>query len=72
MNDKINKPECFDLIKIECAVGWYGVNCSRPCYRHCRDSSACNHVTGQCELGCDAGWTGSLCEEGTIKTNVVS
>uniref|UniRef100_A0A8W8NKE0 Scavenger receptor class F member 2 n=1 Tax=Magallana gigas TaxID=29159 RepID=A0A8W8NKE0_MAGGI len=25
------------------------------------DSTKCNHVTGQCEKGCDTGWTGSLC-----------
>lgn len=48
----------------ECTEGWYGVNCSQTCSRHCRDSTKCNHVTGQCEKGCDTGWTGSLCTKG--------
>lgn len=44
--------------------GWYGNNCSQPCVGHCRDQATCNHVTGECKGGCDAGWIGIACENG--------
>nr|XP_034320459.1 multiple epidermal growth factor-like domains protein 10 [Crassostrea gigas] len=47
--------------KTKCTEGWYGVNCSQQCSGHCKDGTTCNHVTGQCDRGCDKGWTGSLC-----------
>lgn len=56
----------FDLyvsIKPECIEGLHGVNCSRNCSGHCIASKTCNHVTGQCDEGCDAGWTGFLCDK---------
>lgn len=48
----------------ECMRGWYGVNCSRPCVGYCKDGTTCNHVTGQCNGGCNAGWTGIFCYKG--------
>uniref|UniRef100_A0A8W8MSG1 Multiple epidermal growth factor-like domains 10 n=1 Tax=Magallana gigas TaxID=29159 RepID=A0A8W8MSG1_MAGGI len=45
-----------------CKERWYGVNCSQLCIGHCRDNTTCNHVTGQCDKGCDAGWTGLKCD----------
>lgn len=56
------KKGCISLI--ECNNGWYGGDCRKPCTGHCRDGVVCNHVTGFCVGGCDAGWTGSLCEKG--------
>lgn len=50
--------------KPECTNGWYGANCSQRCSGHCRDDTICNHVTGLCDKGCDAGWTGFLCNQG--------
>lgn len=47
---------------------WYGVNCSQRCVGHCKDNDSCNHVTGQCDGGCDAGWTQSACN----KDNIIS
>lgn len=55
----------------ECGEGLYGVNCSQQCVGHCRDSSTCNHVTGQCDDGCDVGWRGSKCNEGCIIFNLL-
>lgn len=49
---------------LACGTGWYGVNCSQPCVGHCRDGITCNHVTGLCDRGCDAGWTGYMCSKG--------
>lgn len=48
----------------ECTKGWYGDSCKLQCSGHCRDGVACNHVTGRCDRGCDAGWTGATCEKG--------
>lgn len=42
------------------------MNCSQQCVGHCRDDTYCNHVTGQCDQGCDAGWTGYMCDKGTL------
>lgn len=53
---------CF--IQIECVIGWYGENCNRRCAGHCKDGTTCNHVTGQCNEGCDTGWTGYMCDKG--------
>lgn len=49
----------------ECREGWYGINCDQPCVGHCRDNATCNHVTGQCDIGCAARWTGKLCDKGS-------
>lgn len=57
------------LISSACRKGWYGVNCSQQCEGHCRDNNTCNHVTGQCDRGCDAGWTGMMCNQGICFEN---
>lgn len=49
-------------------MGWFGENCSHLCVGHCRDSVICNHMTGLCDDGCDAGWTGPFCVQGKIST----
>lgn len=61
--------ECLFLlftlpIKPECTNGWYGLNCSHQCSGHCRDGVTCNPMTGQCDGGCNVGWTGVMCEKG--------
>lgn len=48
----------------ECLVGRYGVDCKQHCSGHCRDNTSCNHVTGQCDEGCAAGWRGDECNKG--------
>ncbi|XP_065941091.1 receptor-type tyrosine-protein phosphatase epsilon [Magallana gigas] len=42
----------------------YGSKCLQQCSGHCRYSVTCNHVTGQCDGGCDKGWIGALCDKG--------
>lgn len=56
----------FFLLLTVCDEMWYGVNCSQRCAGHCKDNDTCNHVTGQCDRGCDAGWTQSDCDNGRI------
>lgn len=48
----------------ECGDGWYGITCSQQCAGHCRSGISCNHVTGQCDGGCDEGWTEAICDKG--------
>lgn len=36
---------------------------------HCIDNDTCHFVTGQCERGCKAGWTGELCDKGKLESN---
>ena len=60
----------FILIK-ECTEGWYGLDCKHQCPGHCRDNAECNNVTGLCDLGCAAGWRGTLCDK-SIYTRKVS
>lgn len=52
----------------ECKEWWFGDNCSQQCVGYCRDNNTCNHVTGQCNRGCDAGWTGDMCKKGEFLT----
>lgn len=40
------------------------MNCTKQCVGHCRDEVSCNHVVGNCDRGCAAGWKGDLCNEG--------
>ncbi|XP_046571696.1 multiple epidermal growth factor-like domains protein 10 isoform X1 [Haliotis rubra] len=48
-----------------CGVGSYGKSCIKVCSdRHCKDdNSTCDHVTGECVGGCEAGWNGADCTE---------
>ncbi|XP_056003380.1 uncharacterized protein LOC125662467 [Ostrea edulis] len=42
-----------------CSNNTYGVNCVYSC-GHCINET-CDHVTGNCSIGCDRGWTTSKC-----------
>lgn len=44
-----------------CSHGWYGQDCEQRCIGYCKRNTFCNHMTGQCEKGCDVGWSGSFC-----------
>lgn len=51
----------------ECPFGTYGPDCMHNCSGHCLGAVACNRTTGNCDTGCDFGYTGELCETGLIK-----
>lgn len=42
------------------------------CKGHCRIGTYCNKLTGRCDDGCEAQWTGDFCERknATINTNI--
>ncbi|XP_062609303.1 multiple epidermal growth factor-like domains protein 10 [Saccostrea cucullata] len=46
-----------------CEVGFYGLECSGTCSRHCLDNTTCSYVNGNCEKGCVEGFGGMKCEE---------
>lgn len=53
-----------------CRKGWFGANCTQQCVGHCQYETICNHVTGHCDNGCKAGWTGNKCDKGDIHSVV--
>lgn len=51
------------FISSDCANGQYIVN--RQCLRckgHCKIGTYCNKLTGRCDDGCEAQWSGEFCE----------
>ena len=38
----------------------------------CRDSVKCDKITGYCVGGCQAGWTGDMCDKGKALIHKVS
>ena len=58
-------PLCFFNKKLtECPVGLFGVNCDGFCSPNCKTLGMCDKVNGQCEGGCQAGWTQRKCDAG--------
>ncbi|KAL4230214.1 hypothetical protein ACF0H5_010599 [Mactra antiquata] len=43
-----------------CDNGTYGINCTEQCGR-CLNNEPCNKTSGECESGCQSGWTGAMC-----------
>lgn len=54
-----------DAFFIECIAGFHGENCSFTCGK-CLNSTACHHITGSCDQGCDPGFEGLTCKKGTL------
>lgn len=52
-----------DLSILDCSFGFYGQDCADTCNHTC---SGCNNVNGQCDRGCNPGWSGELCEKGIL------
>lgn len=57
------------LFFIECIAGFHGENCSFTCGK-CLNSTACHHITGSCDQGCDPGFEGLTCKKGTLFINM--
>ena len=55
----------FFSIVSECGVGYYGEGCTEECSLHCTGlNNTCHHVNGTCDLGCNPGYQGHLCNQG--------
>lgn len=52
------------FLKTECSPGTNGQGCLNNCRGHCLNDAACKITTGSCDLGCQAGYIGKLCEKG--------
>lgn len=50
----------------ECNPGRYGRNCMYQCSENCNVTRICNRFTGECEGGCKAGWTGTICNQSNV------
>lgn len=48
---------------IACSPGFFGVMCKDTCSPHCLDPSNCDRESGECYLGCLAGWVGPRCDQ---------
>ncbi|XP_067684356.1 receptor-type tyrosine-protein phosphatase epsilon-like [Haliotis asinina] len=52
---------------LECSAYWFGDQCDREC--RCKDTyEVCDTRTGQCDSGCEDGWTGLDCHS-VLKPN---
>lgn len=58
------------MIFVECYFGYYGTNCRNQCSINCDMIGSCDRVTGNCDKGCKAGWSGIHCDQG--KFNLLS
>lgn len=69
---KINISYCLVLFVTKCDSttvcpdGWFGLDFKQKCSGHCRDSSTCDYVTGQCNGGCVAGRRNSVCKKSDV------
>ena len=50
----------------ECDGHTYGLECNQSCGK-CRGGVQCDHVTGSCPNGCDAGMYGEKCDLGIVR-----
>nr|XP_034320791.1 uncharacterized protein LOC105332872 isoform X4 [Crassostrea gigas] len=57
-------PEHYGQICIaECPPGYYGNDCRYQCSVNCYGDRSCDQSTGQCEGGCQPGWSGDTCDQ---------
>ena len=55
----------------ECDGHTYGLGCKQSCGK-CSGGVQCDHVTGSCPNGCDAGMYGDKCDIGKVRFNFKS
>lgn len=54
-----------------CNNGTYGFDCAYNCSGHCLHNSPCNKTTGNCEGGCEPGYTDENCRKGEFLINLI-
>lgn len=50
---------------IDCTNNKYGDGCQTDC-GHCFNMIQCHHINGTCFDGCDPGYDGTKCDQGTL------
>lgn len=48
----------------DCLLGYFGEGCGVRCSGHCIKDEPCDHITGECSIGCQDGYTGARCDKG--------
>lgn len=59
----IHSCELSHLFVQECPPGYYGNDCRYQCSVNCYGNRSCDQSTGQCEGGCQPGWSGDTCDQ---------
>lgn len=54
----------MNILILECTNNKYGDGCQTNC-GHCLNMSQCHHINGTCFDGCDPGYEGQKCNQGT-------
>ena len=54
----------FSYIFLGCPPEYYGNECKKACSGHCLNNTVCDHISGICTDGCQAGYVGRLCDDG--------
>ena len=54
----------FYIITTECDGGMFGNHCNKTCGK-CLNNEQCHHINGSCLNGCESGYQGINCTEGT-------
>ena len=54
----------WHLIYIECDRGKFGRGCREICGQ-CKGNNTCHHINGTCMEGCNPGFIGLQCDQGT-------
>lgn len=58
------------MLFIDCFLRKYGLGCVYKCSGMCLGDIVCNRIIGKCDIGCEFGYIGELCEIGLIYLNV--
>ena len=54
----------IEYLPTECDGGMFGQHCNQSCGK-CVNNEQCHHINGSCLNGCDSGYHGTYCTEGT-------
>ena len=53
------------FVDLECLIGYFGDDCKNECSQNCLHSAICDRVDGICLGGCQNGYKGKQCKDGT-------
>ena len=56
---------CWLFTYTECDIGTFGRGCREICVQ-CKENTTCHHINGTCMEGCNPGFIGLQCDQGTF------